>query len=225
MYVKDWMVKDPCIIGPNDTISKALDIMQTKKYHRLPVVDENGKLLGLLTESRVMKNSPNNATSLSVRELNYLLNKLIVKDVMVKADEVKTITPDALLEEAASIMRKHHIGCLPVIEGDKVVGIITHNDIFDAFIDLLGYNQDGTRYVINCKEDRPGVFKEISRLIADMGVNISKIGVYHTERGIEVVVITVGENSDTCKDKLVENGYGVTSVTKITKKELNDEAK
>ena len=212
MYVKDSMTRNPYTVGINQSVSETLDIMSASKVHRLPVVDQKGKILGLVTESLIASNTPNNASSLSVYELNYLLNKLQVKDVMVK--DLFRIGPDALLEEAATILRKNDIGCLPVVdENDTLLGIITHNDIFDAFIDLLGYNGNGCRYVINVPEDKPGIMEGISSICKDNGVSISNLAVYHTERGIEVVVIT--NNEDDITEKLKAGGYNVTSFMRL----------
>ena len=212
MYVKDHMVPSPITIGPNQSVSEALDIMSENKVHRLPVVDGKGKLLGLVTEGLIASNTPNSASSLSVFELNYLLNKLEIKDIMIP--EVVTIDKEALLEEAATILRKNDIGCLPVVdENNKLEGIITHNDIFSAFIELFGYNQNATRYVINILEDKPGILEDISRIFKENGLSISNLAVYKTSRGIEIVVIVHGYDNIT--DKLTEAGYNVTSVLKL----------
>lgn len=208
MYVKDNMSRNPYTVGMSQSISEALDIMSACKVHRLPVVDEKGKLIGLVTESLISSNTPNNSSSLSVFELNYLLNKLSIKDIMI--NKPITINPDALLEEAATLLRKNDIGCLPVIDNDNnLIGIITHNDIFEAFIDLLGYNNRGRRYVINVPEDKPGIMQGIALVCKDNNVSISNLAVYNTERGIEVVVITV--NVEDISDKLIAAGYNVTS--------------
>lgn len=207
MYVKDNMTKNPYTVSMDKSISEVLDIMSAAKIHRLPVVDKTGKLLGLLTESLISSNTPNNSSSLSVFELNYLLNKLSVKDIMIKKPH--TIGPDALLEDAATVMRKHDVGCLPVVDDkNNLLGIITHNDIFDAFINLLGYYTDGSRYVINIAEDKVGVIEEVAGIFKDNDISLSNIAVYHTERGIEIVVIVHG--TDNISDKLEERGYKVT---------------
>lgn len=214
MYVKDIMSTTITTIDKDSSVSKALDIMSINKFHRLPVVDDNGYLIGLLTESIISKNTPNDASSLSIFELNYLLNKLKVEDVMLK--EVYTIGPDALLEEAAVELRSHEIGCLPVIREDKkLLGIITHNDIFDAFVDLLGYHINATRYVINIKEDKVGIMKDVSTCFADENISISRIAVYKTERGIELVVITDGPRSEKILKDLKDKGYNVTDVFEL----------
>ncbi|MBQ2655965.1 MAG: CBS domain-containing protein [Erysipelotrichaceae bacterium] len=215
MYVKDNMVSGPITIGPDQSVSEAIDLMSENGLHRLPVVDKNGKLAGLITEGVITSNTPNNATSLSVFELNYLLNKLTIKDIMIK--DVITIGKDALLEEAATILRKNDIGCLPVVEEDNtLIGIITHNDIFTAFIDLLGYNHVGTRYVISVEEDRTGILEDICRVFKEQDVSIANMAVYNSSRGIEIVVIVHG--FDDITDKLEKAGYKVTSVMKLNEK-------
>ena len=212
MYVKDNMVSSPITIGPDQSVSEAIDIMSENELHRLPVVDENGKLVGLVTEGVIASNTPNNASSLSVFELNYLLNKLTIKDIMIR--DVITIGKDALLEEAATVLRKYDIGCLPVVdEENDLIGIITHNDIFTAFIDLLGYNHNGMRYVISIPEDRTGIMEDICRLFSEAGISISNLAVYNNSRGIEVVVIVYGYKD--ISKVLADAGYKVTSVIKL----------
>ena len=215
MYVKDNMVSGPITIGPDQSVSEAIDLMSENGLHRLPVVDKNGKLAGLITEGVITSNTPNNSTSLSVFELKYLLNKLTIKDIMIK--DVITIGKDALLEEAATILRKNDIGCLPVVDEDNtLIGIITHNDIFTAFIDLLGYNHVGTRYVISVEEDRTGILEDICRVFKEQDVSIANMAVYNSSRGIEIVVIVHG--FDDITDKLEKAGYKVTSVMKLNEK-------
>ena len=212
MYVKDNMTRNPYTIGLNQSVSETLEIMSASKVHRLPVVDQKGKLIGLVTESLIASNTPNNSSSLSVFELNYLLNKLQVKDIMVK--EPIVIGPDALLEEAATLLLKNNIGCLPVVDENGILlGIITHDDVFKAFVDLLGYSGNGRRYVVNVSEDKPGIMEGIARICKDNDISISNLAVYHTERGIEVVIITINEK-DIC-DKLKVAGYNVTNSMKL----------
>ena len=211
MYVKDIMSTDVTTIDRDASVSKAIDRMSSRSFHRLPVVDEEGKLIGLLTESVIASNTPNSASSLSVYELNYLLNKLRVEDIMVR--EVYTISPEDLLEKAAVELREHNIGCLPVTEEGKLLGIITQNDIFDAFVDLLGYHQEGVRFVVNIREDRTGILEDIARCFKEEDVSISNLAVYNNSRGIEVVIVAKGKDSVRCREKLENSGYDVTNVT------------
>ncbi|MBO7677051.1 MAG: CBS domain-containing protein [Erysipelotrichaceae bacterium] len=215
MYVKDNMVPSPIVIGPNQSVSEAIDLMSENKLHRLPVVDGKGKLVGLVTEGLIASNTPNNSSTLSVFELNYLLNKLTISDIMIR--DVITISKEALLEEAAIEMRKNDVGCLPVVDENGILeGIITHNDIFTAFIDLLGYNHNGMRYVISIKEDKTGIIEDIAGVIARNDVSISNIAVYNGTRGIEVVVIVYGYKD--LLQEFTDAGYNVTSVIKLKRK-------
>ena len=171
-------------------------------------IDQYTKHLAVLN----LKDKPAYSIIDGVFELNYLLNKLKVADIMIK--DVITISKEALLEEAATILRKYDIGCLPVVDGNnKLEGIITHNDIFTAFIDLLGYNHNGMRYVISIPEDKPGVLEDIGRILSDKGISISNMAVYNGTRGIEIVVISYGYE-DVSED-LKAAGYNITSVVKL----------
>ena len=129
--VKDWMSENPFAIGPERTVMAAHHMMTENKGRRLPVV-EDGKLLGIVALSDVLEAEPSDATSLSIFELNYLLARLTVDRIMTK-DPV-TIGPDAPVKEAAEIMLDRKIGGLPVMDGGKLVGIITESDIFRAFV-------------------------------------------------------------------------------------------
>lgn len=208
MYVKDKMTLNPQCISIDTTVSEALDIFNENDFHRLPVIDKNGKILGLITEGVIMESTPSKATSLSIYELNYLLSKQTVDSVMIK--KVITISCDELLEEAALRMRTNDIGCLPVVEDNKVIGIITDKDILDSFIDLLGYNVSGSRYVVNISDDAVGVVQDLAGCFSKNGVNITNISVYHTTRGIEVVIITNKRDVEVMKDALAKHGYNVT---------------
>lgn len=217
MYVKDHMTKNPQTITSDTVISKALEIMRRNDFHRLPVVDADGRLCGLVTGGLVEEESGSKSTSLSIFELNYLLSKTAVEDIMIK--NVTTITEDVILEEAAQVMIDKEIACLPVVDSEnKVVGIITEKDIFQAFNDVLGYRHQGTRFVIRC-EDRPGYFIGIAQLFADNDANLESIALYHTEeRGTEVVVKATGEiETGKMMRILLRAGYEVTDVVQTTK--------
>ncbi len=130
MSVADYMTKKVITISPDTKINVAINVMKDNQIHRLPVID-GAKLVGIVTEGIIQEASPSKATSLSIYEVNYLFNKMTVKDVMEK--DVKTIEHSAQLEDAISTMRHNHIGVLPVMDGTEVVGIITTNDILDGF--------------------------------------------------------------------------------------------
>lgn len=135
MYVRDYM-SSPAVTIPTDTsFSDALKLMKDRSIRRLPVVDSRDRLVGIVSERDLLHAAPSDATSLSMWEVNYLLAKLSVKELMTK--KVVSVTPDMLLEDAASLMLEHKIGGLPVVDAEKrVLGVITETDIFKAFVAL-----------------------------------------------------------------------------------------
>ncbi|NLZ38162.1 MAG: CBS domain-containing protein [Firmicutes bacterium] len=168
MLVKDRMSVNVLTITSDTTVPDALAKMEEQGIRRLPVVD-NDRLVGIVTLLDLVRASPSPATSLSVWELNYLLAKLPVKDVMAK--KVYSVTPDTTIDEAAALMREHRIGGLPVVEDGRVVGMITETDIFTAFLEMLGVHRGGLRITLEIKE-RHGALAEVARLFSDYGVNI-----------------------------------------------------
>ena len=150
MYVRNRMTINPITVTPDTTIATALEIMREKNINRIPVV-KDGKLVGIITERKLMEVSPSSATSLSIFEINYLLAKTKVEQVMTK--KVVTVAPDDLLEIAALKMRDNKVGGLPVVENGKVVGIITESNIFDAFIEIMGFRERGSRISILIQEE------------------------------------------------------------------------
>ena len=209
MDVNSYMTKDLVTIGPKTKILDALDLMKKHSIHRLPVV-ENDKLIGLITEGVIGRNTPSTMTSLDMHEVNYLLNKTNVADIMEK--QVITIGKDALLEEAALTMRHNNIGVLPVVEGtDQLVGIITDKDIFDAFVDILGFFTPGVRVVVNIREDRKGVLEEITDFFYEAEINIQQVAVYRKTDLIQVIIQVESEDAAGIQSSLEAKGYEVDS--------------
>lgn len=215
MYVRDEMTKDVVTIDANDVISKAAEIMSDKGLHRLPVM-ENGKLVGLVTKGGITSSTGGQATSLSIFELNYLLNRTSVKTVMIKLKDLITISPDMLMEDAADKMLKNDIGCLPVVENGKLVGILTQNDLFKAFLDILGYNRTGSRLDIHVP-DTLGVLGEVSKIFVKNNANITNFTVYRNNDDTTADLILRSDLSETkqLEKDLNDNGFTVKSV--ITK--------
>jgi acetoin utilization protein AcuB len=125
---------------------EARKIMNFHGIERLPVVDRN-RLAGIVTIDGIRKATPSEATSLSVWEMNYLLAKMTVKEIM--KGEVVTVSPDATVEEAVAIAQSHRVGALPVLENNHIVGIVTTNDFFYKILNpILGIGQQGSRIII-----------------------------------------------------------------------------
>ena len=205
MYVKNKMTINPKTVGPESTISEVLDLMHEFKIHRIPVV-EKGKLVGLVTQGVVQENTPSHLTTLSIHEMNYLLSKTRVKDIMIT--KVITVGPEALVEEAADIMEKKDIGCLPVVgDSNVLLGILTTSDILKAFVDLFGFYQEGTRVTVLIN-DRVGEFAAFTKLFADNGISIS----HFANQGNEVVIRCNELNKKRVRELLEKNGYTITSI-------------
>lgn len=209
MLVKDYMTKNLITADKSLKIFDTVELMKQHDIHRLPVV-ENKRLVGLITEGTIQEAMPSKATSLSVYEANYLLNKTVVEDVMIK--EVETIKETCLLEDAIFQMRKHKVNVLPVLNKmNDVVGIITNNDIFDAFLNITGYREPGTRVSISISHDEEGVLAKLTQIFKDNHLNIIQIVVYRHEEQPVIVIQTTSEENEVIKDVLEKEGYNVLS--------------
>lgn len=148
MYVRDFMSSPPITVQQSMRFSDALKLMHERKIRRLPIVDKAGRLLGIVTERDLFLASPSPATSLTVWELNFLLERMTVADVMSKKQMV-VAHPDMAIQEAARLMMQNRIGGLPVVdEHNMVVGVITETDIFRVLIDWADAAEKTTASVI-----------------------------------------------------------------------------
>ena len=133
LLVKDWMTADVLTITPETTLTDAAALMRQKNIRRLPIVDSDGKLVGIISQTDVMAAKPSDATTLDIWEINYLLSRLKVEKVM--TPQPYTVRPNSTLKDAAQLMYEHKIGGIPVVdEHNVVVGIITESDIFRVLI-------------------------------------------------------------------------------------------
>ncbi len=190
MFVRDDMALDPVIVAPEDTLGRALELMKKHSIRRLPVMSK-GKLVGLVTENDLMRAYPSSATSLSVWEVNYLFPKIKIKDIMTR--EIYTVTPDTILEEAALIMQEKHISTLPVLENNRLVGIITESDLFKAFIDVLGLNHPSVRVTL-AVQDQVGVLKNVAAVVGEAGFNIISTIVQRPSRDRVYIILRLDTN-------------------------------
>lgn len=168
MLVGERMSHPVITVHPDLPVQEALNLMRREKIRRLPVVDQRGKLVGLVSERDLLHASPSDATSLSVWELNYLLSKIEVGEVM--TENVQTVTDDTPVEVAARIMADHKFGGMPVTRGEEVVGIITETDLFTIFLEMLGARYRGVR--VTCiAPNIPGELAEITTAVYERGGN------------------------------------------------------
>jgi len=175
MLVGERMSHPAITIAPDTPMQDALKMMHDEKIRRVPVVDSRGKLIGILSESDLLHASPSDATSLSVWEMNYLLSKTMVKEIMTR--DVIVVHTDTPLEEAARIMVDNKIGGLPVVRDGEVVGIITETDLFKIFLELLGARETGVRLAVLVSHV-PGKVAELTKAIFEVGGNIVALGAF-----------------------------------------------
>ncbi len=187
MLVRDRMTLNPVTITPDTPFPTALRIIHQSRFRHLPVVDEEGKAVGIVTEADLLRASPSSATSLSIYEMNYLLANLQIREVM--SSPPITVTEDFPLEEAARTMVENRIGCLLVMRDDDLVGVITETDIFKGFIEILSGKEASLRITLRVP-DVPGELARLTGVIADLGGNLCSVAAFRNDDP-EHVYITI----------------------------------
>jgi len=172
MYVRDIMTTNVVTIPSSTSVADAKRIMEAHHIRRLPVVDK-GKLVGIVTDRRLESVSPSKATSLTVWELTYLLDKTTVKEIMEK--NVVTVSPDMTAEESLSLAQSNKVGALVVVEDGRVVGIATTNDFFYNIVNpVLGLGQPGTRIEVSGGGEGKAL-EEIVSAVNRLGLGITTL--------------------------------------------------
>jgi len=174
MFVGDRMSRPVISVSPEAPISDVLVMFKKEHIRRAPVI-KDGKLVGIVSEGDLLNAAPSSATTLSVWEMHYLISKVKIKDVMSK--KVTSVNKDTPIEEAARIMADNKIGGLPVMDKDKVVGMITETDLFKAFLELMGARDKGIRVTASV-EDKPGELAKVTHAITSAGGNFISFGFF-----------------------------------------------
>lgn len=177
MLIGERMSHPVVSIHTDTPIIEALNMLRRENIRRAPVI-KDGDLVGIVSDHDLLNASPSQATSLSMWELNYLLSKVTVEDVM--TSEVITVGVDTPIEQAARIMADNKIGGLPVTREGKIVGMITETDIFKLFLELMGARDPGVR-VTAMILDKPGELANLSQTITNNGGNFVAFGIFAGE--------------------------------------------
>jgi acetoin utilization protein AcuB len=172
MFVGERMSRPVISVSPDSPINDVLAMFRKEHIRRAPVI-KDGKLVGMVTETDLLNASPSPVTTLSIWEMNYLISKVKIKDVMSK--KVITVDSDTPIEEAARIMADKKIGGVPVVHQGKVVGIITETDLFKIFLELMGARQKALRVTVTITE-KPGQLEKLTKAIAHNGGNFISFG-------------------------------------------------
>jgi len=199
--VKNWMIKKVITINKRATVQEALKLMKKHSIRHLPVIEEKNKhsMVGLVTES-----------SLRQFYLLSMLEKISIQDAMIS--DPLSIDPNANIELAASLIHRHKVGCLPVIENEKLVGIITITDILAAFIEMMGILKASSRIDLELK-DKEGAVEEISRIIREHNSEIISIGMVNQSPRKKLHYLRLKKcDLEPIVKSLREHGYKVVSV-------------
>jgi acetoin utilization protein AcuB len=198
MLVKDWMSPAPLTVSPETPVLEALRLLKERGFRRLPVV-EGSKLIGIVTDKDLKDAMPSKATTLSVWELNYLLSKLTVREVM--ATEVLTVNSLETLEDAALRMQERKLGGMPVLDNaGALVGILTITDVLGALVRVLGLKEGGVRVTLEVP-DQPGALGVAVEAIKPSNIlSVATAGLREGQR--RFVVRVNGEGLDGLADRL-----------------------
>ncbi len=192
MLVGERMSKPVITVSPEMPINDALNLMKREHIRRAPVV-RDGKLAGIISDKDLLNASPSPVTTLSIWEMNYMLSKITVSEVMTK--NVMTITEDTPIEQAARIMADNKIGGLPVLRDGHVVGIITETDLFKIFIEMLGAREMGVRVTVLI-EEKPGTLAKLTKAVAEAGGDFVAFGMFSGEDPSNKMVTFKARNLD-----------------------------
>ncbi|MES0363637.1 MAG: CBS and ACT domain-containing protein [Desulfobacteria bacterium] len=209
MHVGLIMRKDLVTVPPDTSLVKARDLINEKLIDHLLVVDKDGKLVGIVSDRDLKQAWASPATTLSAHELNYLLKQLNVEAIMVK--KIMTVTPGTTIERAGRIMQENRISALPVMENEKLVGIITTTDVMGVLLDAIGIDGESARFVV-LVEDRVGMIAEVSRILKEEQINIRSLVSWpeKTYPGIYQIVLRVSAaNGEKAISTLTRAGFKV----------------
>ncbi len=172
MYIGTIMHTNLITVSPEATLVEAKELIDKWAIDHLLVVNAKDKLVGIVSDRDLKQYWASPANTLSTHELGYLLEKILVKMIMVKT--VVTVTTETTIERAAFIMQSHNISSLPVMENEELVGIITSTDVMEVLLEAIGMNEDSVRIGV-LVNDRIGKIAEVGALLRDIDVNIQSL--------------------------------------------------
>ena len=204
MYVGLRMLKDFAVITPKTLLTEADKIMLENRLWML-LVRDGDKLAGYVRKEDVRSAMPSQATTLSKHELNYLLSRLTVEEIMLR--EVPSVPPETEIEEAAEIMSRENLAGLAVVDRqNNLLGFINRGVMLNVLVEEMGLGHGGSRIVFEV-EDRPGVIAEVAGIISGMGIGIIATGTFFHD-GKRIVVFRVKTDDPTPIAKVLhERGY------------------
>lgn len=205
MIVEEIMQKNVKTLTPKNTVRDALQLMQKERIRHIPLVDGNGKLAGVVTERDIKEVAPNPFFP------NEQMEKLALPLEKIMKTNLLTGHPLDFIEDMAALMNDNRIGCLPILERGKLVGIVTGTDLLQTFVDLTGAGQPSSQIEIRVR-NRTGVLREITEIIYEHHINILSVLIYPDRKNLDnrILVFRVSTmNPITLISHLKEAGFDV----------------
>ncbi|MFT3957860.1 MAG: CBS and ACT domain-containing protein [Desulfovibrio sp.] len=206
MPVQNWMTTDVVSVGPDTSLLKVGKLMKDHHIRRIPVVDENGQVVGIISDRDVRDASPSKATTLDMYEMHYLLAELKAKNIMT-ANPI-TVKPTDTVEQAALIMLDNKVGGLPVVDDSgKLVGIISDHDVFKALVDITGARMGGLQFAIELP-DQPGTARPLFDLLRAHNARLLSVLTVSNADGNRQLFIRVRDLENTKAEQELMDGVG-----------------
>ena len=199
MTVSKNMTINPVTTTPDMGVFEAFELMKNEGVQRLPVSDNDGNLVGIISEKNITSAAADR--EVSIVEFALLLSKIKVGDVMTK--EVITVSVDDPVELAARKMSDNDISILPVVDNNgKLVGVVSRSDLFRLLLELFGTRHYGIRVTFRIK-DQKGVIAKLAIALEKIGANIVSIGNLDSDQGYSTIIMKInGVDESLIKDTL-----------------------
>ena len=206
MPVQNWMTTDVVSVGPDTSLLKVGKLMKDHHIRRIPVVDDNGQVVGIISDRDVRDASPSKATTLDMYEMHYLLAELKAKNIMTA--KPITVKPTDTVEQAALIMLDNKVGGLPVVDDSgKLVGIISDHDVFKALVDITGARLGGLQFAIELP-DQPGTARPLFDLLRAHNARLLSVLTVSNDDGNRQLFIRVRDLENTKAEQELMDGVG-----------------
>lgn len=181
MLVEEMMHREVLSVPPDTSIEKAVHLLKRNQIRHLPVVDKED-FIGLVTDRDLRSASP---SSLDLEGLRDLLHRP-VSEIMVT--QVITAHPLDFVEDAARLLYEHRVGCLPVLRGRKLSGILTETDILRRIIEIFGVDRPGQHMEVEV-EDRIGILAEVAKILSDHRININRVMIERSRNNDRLILV------------------------------------
>ena len=206
MPVQNWMTTDVVSVGPDTSLLKVGKLMKDHHIRRIPVVDENGQVVGIISDRDVRDASPSKATTLDMYEMHYLLAELKAKNIMTA--KPITVKPTDTVEQAALIMLDNKVGGLPVVDDSgKLVGIISDHDVFKALVDITGARLGGLQFAIELP-DQPGTARPLFDMLRAHNARLLSVLTVSNDDGNRHLFIRVRDLENSKAEQELMDGVG-----------------